>query len=505
MQTTLRFKALVLVLMLFASGSAQELGPFPLYVNKPTGQASSLEGQKSYTADCCESGTASITTQGPIQVTVQPELTLAPNQSKTWTGKVAVNLAGAPDPGQTIPAQFFVDYHFQYYDKNGNPTTSRRGRAVVKFLIHGVKVNLDPQYVVCQGGKIQITAREFPAGSGGEFLWTTTSNKIALLNADQKTVTVQAQGNSIGSVKLKCKYTVQGVSYETETTVIIFRLEARLSRRRVCDGATTLVQILPVPRNTPIDKVKACLQNIKVKATPTRPSRGNPIGHTNLPIQPVNNHLQARIDNAIWYSLGAPHCNDWSAYWIEVQAQCRCGNQNLTTRRIALATSASFRCINGWSKPGPRYFAGQPFIRVFPRRAGGFAVRIEQGTFRKAVQCRTAVFSEPNSQYRQMIINEENRHCGQFRGNTQIQAIRNKWNARRILQNANQMVAQKAFGTAQLAFQAGMRAFVIAYNLELRRSAQWNWPLRCQLEREAKRDIRATYHADMPCAYPNCH
>lgn len=209
-------KILLFMVLSYSIGLAQ-MGPFPLYVSKQTGEFSTYSGSKSYTSDCCESGSASLTTQGPIKVDYSPALSMGPEESKTWQGTITPDVAGAPAPGSSTSASFTVDYDFQYWTEDGEPLPSKQGSETVNFTVYSIKVDIPDETKLCYNTPVTITADAYP--SGGEFEWTSGSSNIELENENSQTVTVKFVGPERGLEDISIKYTIEGVSYTDEGKV----------------------------------------------------------------------------------------------------------------------------------------------------------------------------------------------------------------------------------------------------------------------------------------------
>jgi len=176
------------------------LAQHPLYVNKETGETSSFNGSIGYTSDCCESGSATLTENGPIIVSHSPSLNMDPDESKTWHGEIKPDISGAPDPGSSVSAGFTVDYTFNYWTEDGTSLEPKTGSETMDFVIYSIKLDVDKKIIICPNGQKEITATEYP--SGGTYEWTSESGSLTLTNADKKTVTIKSTSKRPGQQKL---------------------------------------------------------------------------------------------------------------------------------------------------------------------------------------------------------------------------------------------------------------------------------------------------------------
>jgi len=237
----------VLAMVFSTIGFGQE-GPYPLYVSKQTGEASAFTGTAGYAADHYESGFAGLSTNGPITVNVAPALTLARDESKTWTGTVTVDGAAAPDPGSSVTASVMGNYTFTYY--NYYPDGSSKvvsGSDTLNFVVYSIKVEVPDSTVCLSGNQTQLTASGFP--DGGSYEWTTTSSNLSLSNTNQKTVTIQLVGTAGGVEPVRIKYSIGGVTYTADANVLTCNALSNLTaacphnNRQVGAGGT--IEVVP--------------------------------------------------------------------------------------------------------------------------------------------------------------------------------------------------------------------------------------------------------------------
>ena len=99
---------------------AQDLPHKYLYVSKQTGQISTFNGNDGKTTDKYEQGSVQINVQGPISYSVIPnDLSIGPNQTKNWQGKVQPKIADCPAPGSSAHAKLIANYNVTYSRPQG--------------------------------------------------------------------------------------------------------------------------------------------------------------------------------------------------------------------------------------------------------------------------------------------------------------------------------------------------------------------------------------------------
>lgn len=222
-----------------------------LFISKQTGEYNEFSGSDSKTTDKHEEGSVTITKQGPVvwQVT-PPEFSIAPNETKTWTGSVKPDAANIPAPGTTTPASVRADYQVYYarpielnltggtivdswqcdscwYHGNvggHHEKVMKNGFVFVAFQVKSTKVTTPDTIVTCIGGEVKVTATTHPE-SGGTMQWTVSNANLATLqNETTRTGTVKSTGNGAGWVQLIAKFTIEGVTYRDTTAVAIIEV-----------------------------------------------------------------------------------------------------------------------------------------------------------------------------------------------------------------------------------------------------------------------------------------
>ncbi|MCK4794957.1 MAG: hypothetical protein KAV87_65110, partial [Desulfobacteraceae bacterium] len=238
-------------------------------------------------------------------------------------------------------------------------------------------------------------------------------------------------------------------------------------------------------------------------------SQGNPIGHTNLAFDSYNPATHtSRIQNSIWYSTQANHCNDQSSYTISATAQVRASPVNSSNDPV-LTADAGGGCVNGSAWP-TQFFSGNPTYNVTQNPVTlQWEATVAVGTFIRNVQASHNNVTNANSQYWHQVENEEVFHVGQFEGTTSA-IVADLWDPALVMAevDANEpYVAPTRAGALALA----QAAFATAVNNEMNRSNTITFAYppgpggrRCDIEREAKAAAGSSHHTTMACSYPAC-
>ena len=231
--------------LLFGQGNAGSL-----YMSKQTGEFSTLSGSGSKATDQHESGTVNILTTGPIRVTVNPpDISIGPNQEKTWEGMVEPVVALGPAPGSSVEATLTGDYNVNYSrpagtGEGGTVTSTYQcgeggcwyhsydgqhemvnvtGSIERSVTVYSILVSL-PDTICLSKSRTDnsasgtSTANAFPA-AGGSFEWTVLNGPLTLTNDRSQTVNIVLNDTTVTNSKVKVKFSIEGVSYEAEAFV----------------------------------------------------------------------------------------------------------------------------------------------------------------------------------------------------------------------------------------------------------------------------------------------
>lgn len=225
------FRTLIFLLLpLFAGAQGT-----PLYVSKQTGEKTTYSGSYDKTTDKYESGTVTLTTEGPINYSVDPEdLSIGTEESKSWTGQISPDTENAPEPGGTVQANLVVNYDINYsrpegsggggtvvstyecspHAKKGCATHAENGthelvnevdKQYVPFDVISIKVDISGPATVCKGDTVEYTASAYPGT--GTVTWSngTTGNSATYVITEPVTVSAT--------------YEIEGVTFSDSISV----------------------------------------------------------------------------------------------------------------------------------------------------------------------------------------------------------------------------------------------------------------------------------------------
>jgi hypothetical protein len=215
--------------------------PIPIYVSKQTGQFTIFQGAPfAKVTDRYEKGTITPSVQGPIAYEVIPnDLSIGPNQMKTWVGKIYPVVANCPAPGRSVDATFNAAYDItfsrprerqggggvvqsSYWCKVPGDTSGgggcpfhgkkpgqhdivrKTGNERIDFTIYSIDVKI--REINCEDGKVILHADPFPS-IGGKLEWATPFG-----NFIGNDIEVDLGQNMPPVFNVAVKFTIDGVS-----------------------------------------------------------------------------------------------------------------------------------------------------------------------------------------------------------------------------------------------------------------------------------------------------
>jgi hypothetical protein len=209
----------------------------------------------------------------------------------------------------------------------------------------------------------------------------------------------------------------------------------------------------------------------------------------------------------IWYANIASECNNLATYNLRVQGTIN-GQPVQSVPQAINADVNGGTCCNGSAGP-TQAFVGLPTVFTRPDPAGGvlFEGYVQNwAPFVRNMVATTTIMAQANSQWRALIIAEENYHVGQIQGTNGV--LGNLQFVRANIVNAVTAGGPYLAATRLLAGNACWNAFFAARNAEIARSiAMYGYPgqpHRCAMEREAKTAVGMVFRFKMACAYPAC-
>jgi len=274
-----------------------------------------------------------------------------------------------------------------------------------------------------------------------------------------------------------------------------------LDQTQACDGELVNVDLIVTP-----NFMKNHINNVQFTAT--KPGGGtnfdNPSGQGITLSQRSGDILEWQIDNVRWYSTQADHCNETSDY--EIKATYKVGSYGYETGPVTFTADTTIGpCLYGEARV-TQYFSGAPeYTSVFNEQTQLWETTVAQGTFVRDVQAMSWWLDLANSQYYDMVRDEEKYH--------EEKQIENpshvRWGTCFLAQNVmNTVQANQPYTHAGLtqSLSLAQQAFGNAYEAEVDRS--WNYleskPVYCANESEAKNAVGSSYRCTMPCMYPDC-
>ncbi|MHA1853785.1 MAG: hypothetical protein ACTSUF_09830, partial [Candidatus Heimdallarchaeaceae archaeon] len=281
--------------------------------------------------------------------------------------------------------------------------------------------------------------------------------------------------------------------------VVVFKVEISLSQFSACDGKKVNVDLIIEPSS-----VKDCISNVQFTAT--KPNGGttfnNPSGKGITISKRGSDIAHWKIDNVRWYSTQANHCNPTSKY--KIRASCKIDKTQYQTKPVYLTADTTFgRCLDGYAK-FTQYFSGKPsYTTTYNSKTHRYETTVSQGTFKRDVQAKSWWRAPINSQYYNMVKNEEQYHEKQQMENPDHYIFGKTYLAENIMNDVQRYQPYENI-TKKGSLKLAQKAFEKFFKDEMRRSNNY-WPkFRCDIEREAKAAVGASYRAAMPCTYPNC-
>lgn len=220
-----------------------------LYLSKQTGKFSTLSGSGSKSTDQHESGSVTITHTGPITWTLTPsDISIGPNESKSWSGTIQPDMAAAPEPGASAEASIRGDYDVNFSRPAGTGTAgtvtgtyscgdscwyhpsggshelvNHTGFIERAITVYSIEVKLPDTICLAKSKTANsatgtATAEPFPAG-GGNFEWTVLNGPVTITNGNSQTASFELTDTTVTDARVKVKFTIEGVSYEAEAPV----------------------------------------------------------------------------------------------------------------------------------------------------------------------------------------------------------------------------------------------------------------------------------------------
>ncbi|MGA3284473.1 MAG: hypothetical protein ABSD57_08450 [Verrucomicrobiota bacterium] len=374
-----------------------------------------------------------------------------------------------------------------------NNITASTGCTVSNALVQVVDANHCVPPVTNQVPPVVLTNRWAVSGVGA------TPSSGSGLSATFMPTTA---GN--GTVTFYCTYSNPPpchavATVEAETNFVVVMVEINLAKALASDGESVNADLIVTPAT-----MTASLSDAHFTATKPDGSTDfdNP-AHQGITLSKRGASMaQWQIDNVRWYSTQADQCNDTGDHRITATVQF--GGLSCVAGPVLFTADTS--TINGKSEP-TQYFDGNPtYTTTSNTTTGKFETTVAQGTFVRSVRASATWTVAANSQFHDMVVNEEIYHRDNQLQNASHPIVGTYYRVERIM--AQVTAGQPYIGaTAPDSEQAARDAFAVATTAEINRgSAMFVYPSaeRCSLESEAKNAAGSSHRFKMKCAYPAC-
>ena len=353
--------------------------------------------------------------------------------------------------------------------------------------------------------ELNVTLRDF------EYHWSFPTETGVVYRLEWQELFIPADTNTPASISTQRTFSCIG-NGQTNTTPsyyinapasrgavwpIVLKVEIVPAKSQACDGEQVDIDLVVTPSSA-----KSYLS--AVQFTATKPGGGtqfdNPSGQGITISQRGSDITEWSIDNVRWYATQADHCNATADY--EIKASYSIGGSQCETAPATFTVDTTFgTCLSGlaWVT---QLWSGNIQISTVQLTNGQWEATISQNTFSRNVQASSTWTAPANSQYHDMVRDEEQFHEGQYEGTTST-IVNDLWDAQLVM---NAATAYQPFtGYTEASARAAAQAdFDAARSQEESRSLALDSARTCDMEREAKTAAGASYRAAMPCTYPNC-
>jgi hypothetical protein len=285
---------------------------------------------------------------------------------------------------------------------------------------------------------------------------------------------------------------------ETSLKIIVVKLSIHLSKSKSCDGTEVEIGLSVEPSSA-----KSRLGNIEFKAA-------KPNGKTDFdnPVKKGIAILQSggiakwKVDNLRWYSTKFNHSNETSTY--KITASCNIDNVLLKTNSVYLTADTTFgSCFDGRAWITSEFSGSPHYVTVLNPQTGLYETTISQGTFKRDVQSESWWKAPKKSQYYEMIKNEEEYHEKNQHENPNHYIFGRMFLVENIM-NDVQVAQPYVNATEKESLKVAQDFFEKFQIKEFKRSVLYKNDYKCEIEREAKQAVGASYRCAMPSAYPEC-
>jgi len=300
-----------------------------------------------------------------------------------------------------------------------------------------------------------------------------------------------------------------GADSEKITTIWVVKGQVNLLSTPACDGEVAEVDLIFTPAG-----VEDHITDVEWDCTePTGVTNyGSPSGE-DLSFSQRGDITEWQIDNARWYSTdSAAHCNE-NADWeitatYEIGGSLSCSTDYDTTAApVVFTASATEACLQAETTLD-RAFSGDPtYTTTYNATTDLWETTVTQGTFIRDLQASVDMMDvPPNSQFYEMIQDEEEYHETQQMENPTHAIYGSLWDAETIIEDVKDNEPYTDADEA-VSLEKAMDAFVAiqdAWNIIWGYYVTMVLDVRCDLETEAKAAAGSSHRLDMPCACGDC-
>ncbi|MFI5222505.1 MAG: hypothetical protein ACHQK8_09280, partial [Bacteroidia bacterium] len=224
-----------------------------LYYSHQTGKSTSHSGTYHKKTDAHEHGTVNFSTTGPVKYQLNPtDLSIQPNEDKTWTGTIMVDALSAPEPGNMAKASVTgtFDILFSQRDKKDSTkteTVNLKGSKTVNITVYSLDLRVHDTIAVCYNAQPFITSGGYP--EGGVYKWEISGNANIIAGSDE--ATMQLTPINAGMALAKITYTLEDISITKNVVIQIIRPSKILLPDSLWldSGVTKTLQVLPAYKN----------------------------------------------------------------------------------------------------------------------------------------------------------------------------------------------------------------------------------------------------------------
>ena len=283
-------------------------------------------------------------------------------------------------------------------------------------------------------------------------------------------------------------------------TIYVIKIELSANQYSACDGESVNVDLTVSPAS-----VQSHLDLVTMVAY--RPdgvsAYDNPSG-LGITLSQRGTILQWKIDNTRWYSTQSDHCNDTSDY--EIKAIASFGSLACESEPMPFYADATLgSCLYGYSALVTAFSGTPTYTTIYNSTSGLYETTVTQGTFIRDMSTASSWTVNNNSQYYQMITDEELYHANQQMKN----ASHVRWGTAYLVENImNSVTASQPYcdSNAAVSYALAFNAFATAQKNETDRSTAYvvSFAVECADETEAKSAVGASHKVAMPCTYPLC-